>query len=59
MGTLVERTSGYLILFKMSDATATSVVEGFSAALNLIPLSMAYDQCVAPLSLAGRGNLIF
>ncbi|MBA4725314.1 MAG: IS30 family transposase [Pseudomonas sp.] len=48
VGTLVERTSGYLMLVKMSDATATSAVEGFSAALNRMPLaarkSMTYDQ---------------
>jgi IS30 family transposase len=48
VGTLVERTSGYLMLIKMSDATATSAVEGFSAALNRVPLaarkSMTYDQ---------------
>jgi transposase, IS30 family len=34
VGTLVERTSGYLMLVKMNDATATSAMEGFSAALN-------------------------
>ncbi|RMN04695.1 Transposase, partial [Pseudomonas savastanoi pv. glycinea] len=48
VGTLVGRTSGYLILVKMRDATATSAVEGFSAALNSMPLdlskSMTYDQ---------------
>jgi IS30 family transposase len=48
VGTLVERTSGYLMLVKMRDATATSAVEGFSAALNSMPLavrkSMTYDQ---------------
>jgi len=48
VGTLVERTSGYLILVKMHDATATSAMEGFSAALNRMPLamrkSMTYDQ---------------
>ncbi|HZJ97212.1 MAG TPA: IS30 family transposase [Oligella sp.] len=48
VGTLVERTSGYLMLVKMNDATATSAVEGFSAALNRAPLpvrkSMTYDQ---------------
>jgi IS30 family transposase len=48
VGTLVERTSGYLLLVKMNDATATSAVEGFSAALNRMPLavrkSMTYDQ---------------
>lgn len=46
--TLVELKSGYLILAKMNDATATSAVEGFSAALNRMPLaarkSMTYDQ---------------
>ena len=48
VGTLVERTSGYLMLVKMRDATATSAMEGFSAALNRMPLavrkSMTYDQ---------------
>lgn len=48
MGTLVERTRGYLILVKMLNATATSAVEGFSAALNSLPLdvrkSMTYAQ---------------
>ena len=48
IGTLVERTSGYLMLVKMNDATATSAMEGFSAALNSMPLamrrSMTYDQ---------------
>lgn len=48
VGTLVERTSGYLMLVKMHDATATAAVEGFSAALNRMPLavrkSMTYDQ---------------
>ncbi len=48
VGTLVERSSGYLMLVKMNDATATSAVEGFSAALNRMPLplrqSMTYDQ---------------
>lgn len=39
VGMLVERTSGYLMLIKMSDATATSAVEGFSAALNRVPLA--------------------
>lgn len=34
VGTLVERSSGYLMLVKMNDATGTSAVEGFSAALN-------------------------
>jgi IS30 family transposase len=40
VGTLVERTSGYLMLIKMNDATATSAMEGFSAALNRMPLAM-------------------
>lgn len=38
----------YLMLVKMNDATATSAVQGFSAALNSMPLavrkSMTYDQ---------------
>jgi IS30 family transposase len=45
---LVERTSGYLMLNKMNDATATSALEGFSPALNRMPLamhrSMTYGQ---------------
>ena len=48
VGTLVERSSGYLTLVKMNDATATSAVEGFSTALNRMGLrlrkSMTYDQ---------------
>lgn len=39
VGTLVERTSGYLMLVKMSDATATSAMRGCSAALNRMPLA--------------------
>jgi IS30 family transposase len=39
VGTLNERTSGYLMLIKLNDATATSAVEGFSAALNHMPLA--------------------
>lgn len=48
VGTLVELSTGYLILAKMHDATATSAVEGFSAALNRMPLTarktLTYDQ---------------
>lgn len=48
VGTLVERSTGYLMLVKMNDATATSAVEGFSAALNRMPVAarktMTYDQ---------------
>ncbi|WP_342386827.1 IS30 family transposase [Ignatzschineria larvae DSM 13226] len=48
VGTLVERTSGYVMLIKMEDATATSAVIGFSAALNRVPLTfartMTYDR---------------
>ncbi|RMU71518.1 hypothetical protein ALP23_200007 [Pseudomonas syringae pv. apii] len=48
VGTLVERSTGYLILVKMNDATATSAVEGFSAALNRMPVAarktLTYDQ---------------
>ncbi len=47
-GTLVEHTSGYLILVKMIDATVASAVEGSSVALNSMPSavrkSMTYDQ---------------
>jgi IS30 family transposase len=48
VGKLAERTSGYLMLVKMNDSTATSAIEGFSAVLNGMPLvlrkSMTYDQ---------------
>jgi len=48
VGTLVERTSGYLILARMAEATATSAVNNFSAALNRMPAelkkSLTYDQ---------------
>ena len=48
VGALFERSSGYLMLVKMNDMTATSAVEGFSATLNGMPLaarkSMTYDQ---------------
>ena len=48
VGTRVELSSGHVILAKLNDATATSAVEGFSAALNRMPLaarkSMTYDQ---------------
>ncbi|BBG30462.1 IS30 family transposase [Zymobacter palmae] len=47
VGTLVELTSGYVMLVKMNGATATAAVEG-CAALNRMPLSlrktMTYDQ---------------
>ena len=48
VGTLVERASGYVMLVKIINATATAAVEGFSASLNRMPLSirksMTYDQ---------------
>lgn len=48
LGTLVERSTGYLMLVKMRDAPATSAVEDFSAALNCMPLAtrktLTYDQ---------------
>jgi hypothetical protein len=48
VGTLVERTSGYLFMVKMNGATATTAMKGFSAALNRMPLAMrrimTYDQ---------------
>ena len=48
VGTLVELTTGYVILARMADATASSAVSGFSAALNRMPdrmkKSMTYDQ---------------
>ncbi|OLO10126.1 IS30 family transposase, partial [Chromohalobacter japonicus] len=48
VGTLVELSSGYVMLAKMNDATATSAVEGFSAVLNRMPITarktLTYDQ---------------
>lgn len=48
VGTLVELSTGYLMLVKMNDATATSAVEGFIAALNRMPRAarktLTYDQ---------------
>jgi IS30 family transposase len=48
VGTLVERSKGYVMLIKLQDATATEAVRGFSAALNRMPLvvrkTMTYDQ---------------
>lgn len=48
VGTLVERVSGLVFLAKMDGATATAAVQGFSAALNRVPLELrqtfTYDQ---------------
>ncbi|BCB08494.1 hypothetical protein HHSLTHF2_23840 [Vreelandella venusta] len=48
VGTLIELSSGYLILAKMDDATVTSEVVGFSAVANRIPTtslkSIIYGQ---------------
>lgn len=48
VGTLVERVSGLVFLAKMDGATSTAAVQGFSAALNRVPLEMrqtfTYDQ---------------
>ena len=48
VGTLVERVSGLILLAKMDGATASAAVQGFSAALNWVPLEMrqtfTYDQ---------------
>lgn len=43
VGTLLDPTTGYLMLVKMNDATATSAVEGFSAKLNGMPLKVCND----------------
>jgi len=50
-GTLVERTNGYLIRVKMIDATATSAVQGVSAALNIEVITEVIGMCHAALSL--------
>nr|WP_166742223.1 hypothetical protein [Pseudomonas sp. HS-2] len=47
-----ERTSGYLILAKMNDATATSAVEGFSAA----PVSYTHLMCIRDSHCTGRSG---
>ena len=48
VGTLVERTSGFVVLAKMSSATAADALEGFSTALKRIPQALrktlTYDQ---------------
>ena len=48
VGALVERVSGLVFLAKMDGATATAAVQGFSTALNRVPLEMrqtfTYDQ---------------
>jgi IS30 family transposase len=53
VGTLVERVSGLVFLAKMDGGTATAAVQGFSAALNRVPLEMrqtfTYDQGREPL----------
>ena len=45
---LLARSSGYLILARMAEATATYAVNNFSAALNRMPAelkkSLTYDQ---------------
>ena len=48
IGTLVERTSGFVILAKMSSATAADALTSFSKALKRIPVALrktlTYDQ---------------
>jgi IS30 family transposase len=48
VGTLVERTTRFVILVKMDGTTATDAMVGFSDKLNRVPrslrLSMTYDQ---------------
>jgi len=48
VGTLVERKSRFVVLVKLPDATAASVLQGFSEAFERIPAvireSMTYDQ---------------
>jgi IS30 family transposase len=48
VGTLVERTSGFVVLAKMDNATTRAVVDSFAAVLNREPepmrKSMTYDQ---------------
>jgi IS30 family transposase len=48
VGTLVERTTGFVVLAKMDNATTKTVVDSFSAVLNREPAAMrktmTYDQ---------------
>jgi IS30 family transposase len=48
VGVLVERTTRFVMLVKLADATAAAVLEGFAAKFATIPeelrLSMTYDQ---------------
>jgi IS30 family transposase len=48
VGTLVERTSGFVVLAKMSSASAADALEGFGKALKAIPealrKTLTYDQ---------------
>jgi IS30 family transposase len=48
VGTLVERTTGFVVLAKMDNATTKTVVESFARVLNREPASMrktmTYDQ---------------
>lgn len=48
VGTLVERTTGFVVLAKMDNATTKTVVDSFSAVLNREPQAMrktmTYDQ---------------
>ena len=48
VGTLVERSTGFVVLAKMDNATTKAVVESFSAVLNREPATMrktmTYDQ---------------
>lgn len=48
VGVLVERSTRFVMLVKLADATAASVLEGFAAKFATIPdelrLSMTYDQ---------------
>jgi IS30 family transposase len=40
VGTLVERTTGFVVLAKMDNATTKTVVDSFSAVLNREPAAM-------------------
>ena len=48
MGTLVERTSGFVVLAKMSSASAADALESFGKALEDSPealrKTLTYDQ---------------
>jgi len=48
VGTLVERTSGYLVLVKMDDATVSSANGGLDRMPLAMRMSMAWSASICP-----------